>query len=106
MRSLALVLVVTLVGCIPMPTAAEAHYGNGLWLLASAAVIQNEARRNCTLHDDMGDVDPVASVACDAGSTILMRSAEVIAVAALIGIGRTLVASFPPPATTKANRSR
>src|ERR1043165_7030870 len=102
MRSLALVLVVTLVGCVPMPTAAEAHYGNGLWILASSYVIQNEARRNCTLHDDMGDVDPLASAAGDSASTLATATAGVIAVAPLSGTGHTPQKTMAPSTTPRS----
>lgn len=105
MRPLALVLAVTLFGCIPMPTAAEAHYGNGLWFIASVAVIQNESGRNCNLHS-MGEPDPFASEGCKALSSLAITTAEIVAVAALIGVGRTLAASYHLPPTTTTPRSR
>jgi hypothetical protein len=113
MRSLTFVLVITVVGgCIPVPTRGQAYAGN-LALMAVASVAAYSANmRDCDYVSKQEDVATaivdsiITNTACEAGRQIQLAVAESVLVAALVGIGRTLVEDDRRRAATTTSRSR
>jgi hypothetical protein len=98
MRPLALVLTVTLLGCVRVPTPAHAHAGNFLYMMAGIYMVSSAMTRDCDYHRmDIGE-EAVAEIGCELGTNIEQIAGVGVLISAMVGIGRTLYR--PVPATT------
>jgi hypothetical protein len=112
MRSLTFVLVITLVGCVPVPTRGQAYAGNLALMAVASAAAYSANMRECDYVSKQEDVataivdSVITNTACEAGRQIQLVVAESVLVAALVGIGRTLFEDDRRRAATTTSRSQ
>ena len=102
MRSLALVLAVTLVGCVPVPTPAHAHAGNFLYMMAGTYMFVSATQRDCDYHRMDAFDEALAEDGCEAGTEIEEMVGVGLLIAAMVGIGRTLYNTRSPVTTPRS----